>query len=135
MSSAARFSVRPSISTSARSPVSRSPAPSQSNAKGKQSTVQPETVVPIKKQKRAKKVVQHPKPDISQLGLDQEDLPPSNNAGQASDNAQVSTAVVVESSSSQWHGNTSDHSNDFLSRYNVADSDDFQNVWGEVQRK
>lgn len=124
---------------------SPSPRPSDSRRASSRSTQRPgerqvEAAVPVKKKKKPKKVVHHAEPDPASLNLGAG--PPAQPAPEEDATAGASTAIKspqaksphVESPSTPWDDERGDEpqqeGGDYMSRYQVSDSEEFRNVWG-----
>ncbi|POR39335.1 Transmembrane protein [Tolypocladium paradoxum] len=109
------------------SPTSRSPATAGSASLprpgGGQSSVEPQTVVPVRKKKKAKKVVKHPEPEPSSLGLGRG--PPAP----ASVDQSYDGAPRMEEARQGGDAEAQRQSDDREPQYHVPDSDEFRNVW------
>ncbi|KAI5463147.1 organic solute transporter Ostalpha-domain-containing protein [Mariannaea sp. PMI_226] len=120
--------------SSMRPPTTRRAPATPSNSKGKQKATEPqaapepEPIIPIKKKKKAKKVVKHEQPDPSNLGLGKG--PPAPEPVQASGYDEITSPVSEEVNA--WGSNVKDHSQEEqdVSRYQVADDEFSQNIWG-----
>ncbi|KAF7544345.1 hypothetical protein G7Z17_g10025 [Cylindrodendrum hubeiense] len=126
----------PSYTPPVRSPaVTRSPTGAPTDAptgKGKQRITQPEpqAVVPIKKKKKAKKVVKHEEPNPSQLGLEQGPPPEPSPTRGGYDGVESPINEEVSEWGSSAQPQPQQEEEDYMSRYQATGNDGFGNVWG-----
>ncbi|KAF5604664.1 DUF300 domain-containing protein [Fusarium pseudocircinatum] len=91
---------------------------------------QPEAVVPIKKKKKARKVVKHAEPDLGELGLNKGPPAPAETAqvggqdGHESPKNEESRAWSDDRNQQETHA-----ASNYQSGYGI-DQDEFRNVWG-----
>ncbi|RGP65026.1 hypothetical protein FLONG3_9361 [Fusarium longipes] len=125
-------------SPSVRSPATEHPP----NGKGKQRSSahapartprtepQAESVVPIKKKKKPKKVVKHEEPNINKLGLDKGPPAPVESPPVGGHDGQSSPG---NNGSSIWNNDRDESEHQTTPNYESShgtDGDEFQNVWG-----
>lgn len=86
-------------------------------------------MVPIKKKKKAKKVVKHEEPDPSKLGLGK-GPPPEASPAPGYDGVESPINEEVGEWGSSAQSQPQQEEEDYMSRYQVTDSDGFGDVWG-----
>ncbi|KAH8735605.1 organic solute transporter Ostalpha-domain-containing protein [Ilyonectria robusta] len=121
----------PSYTPPARSPAVAGSSTRAPTSKGKQKIAEPEpqAVVPIKKKKKAKKVVKHEEPDPSKLGLGK-GPPPEASPAPGYDGVESPVNEEVGEWGSSAQSQPQQEEEDYMSRYQVTDSDGFGDVWG-----